>query len=134
MDLVDRASADRVVRMVLNLHAPGNLEQRSQVVGLIQTRSERGKRIGNPLKQVCVLEVTLLYPGSCRADARRDIRAGRRSQFTADARSAVPGKLGKPLRVIVERADFRIEWRASGCFLQALEYQRIGFRVIDAVH
>ena len=95
MHLIDRASANRIVRMVLNFGAPRHLEESVEAGAASERVGKRGKRIGVTLERAAILKVALLDPGARRGDSRQQMRPQRRAQFAAMARRAVERKIGQ---------------------------------------
>ncbi len=104
MHLVDRASANRVVGMILNFGPPRHFEERVEAGAAPERVGKRGERIGVTLERAAIFKVALLDPGARGGNSRQQMRAQGRAQFPAMPRSAVERKIGESAHVVLERA------------------------------
>jgi hypothetical protein len=88
VDGVDRAAADRVVRVVQQERAPGHVEQRPRV-GTAGAQRERGERLGVALEQRLGAVVRLLQVHAGREDACEDVLVAAAAEL-----AAVRGEIG----------------------------------------
>jgi hypothetical protein len=131
---VDRAAADRVVRVVLERDAPRVVEHGAARVAA-REREPRGERLDVRGERAVVREVGALLPDPGRRAARKERRAEPRAQLAAVQR-AIRGRLGaRARRELDQRADLERGVRDSGeRGLERRRQTRLRLDVIAPVH
>src|SRR5581483_8908083 len=109
MHLIDRASAYRVMRMILQLETPRRVEPFINSVAPASGVGDRRDGVGDPFEQAAVAEIPLFDPCARRRDPGQKMGPQGRTELAAMAWNAVGAQSLAAAREFLQRTDFELD-------------------------